>query len=319
MRKRSIIIALSILLVMSLGNTASRATDKKLVLMWVGQAGMAKRVASGFVQRMKETASNVEIVQHRELGSMSQGQQVFKESETSADGIVFLRSNGAEFLGHLDSPPKVPCFVGGCNNPLELGAIKNLNAPEGMITGVTYSIPFEKRFEVIKQLFPGIKSVGLLLQKGHSAAVIDQQGTKEQCARNGIAYNEVLAENLSQLVDGTKQLSGKVDVFILSSTALVLDNLMSLLAITNPAKKPIFSYAADRAEKGATAELAADDEKLGKMLADSVVDVVVNKKPISQVPVKTDPNPQLIINEGQMRALGLNFSDAILKNARLVK
>jgi ABC-type uncharacterized transport system substrate-binding protein len=55
------------------------------------------------------------------------------------------------------------------------------------------------------------------------------------------------------------------------------------------------------------------------MLAESVVDVVVNKKPISQVPVKVDPNPQLIINEGQMRVLGLQFPDTILKNARMVK
>ncbi len=287
--------------------------------MWVGQAGMAKRVATGFLQRMKETAPNVEIVQHRELKDMQQGGQIFTQYETSSDGIVFLRSNGAEFLGRLSSPPKVPCFVGGCNNPQELGAIRNLDAPEGMITGVTYFIPFEKRFQVIKQLFPNIKSVGLLLQKGHPAAPIDQQGTIAQCSRNGIGYHEVAAENLNQLLDGTKQLSGKVDVFILSSTALVLDNLMSLLAITNPSKTPIFSYAADRAEIGATAELAADDEKLGRMLADSVADVVVNKKPISQVPVKMDPNPQLIINEGQIRVLGLKIPDTIMKHARMVK
>jgi ABC-type uncharacterized transport system substrate-binding protein len=50
-----------------------------------------------------------------------------------------------------------------------------------------------------------------------------------------------------------------------------------------------------------------------------VTDVVVNKKPISQVPVKMDPNPQLIINEGQMGVLGLKFPAAILKNAKMVK
>ena len=49
------------------------------------------------------------------------------------------------------------------------------------------------------------------------------------------------------------------------------------------------------------------------------MDVVVNKKPISQVPVKMDPNPQLIINEGQIRVLGLKFPDTIMKNARMVK
>ena len=129
MRRISIILALSALAVMGLGSTTSPAAEKKVVLMWVGQAGMAKRVASGFIQRMRETAPNVEIVQHRELTDMRQGEQLFTQYETSSDGIVFLRSNGAEFLGRLSSPAKVPCFVGGCNNPQELGAIRNLDAP----------------------------------------------------------------------------------------------------------------------------------------------------------------------------------------------
>ena len=319
MTKKCVISVLLAIAVLGAGSTTSQAAEKRVVLMWVGQAGMAKRVASGFIQRMKEIAPNVQIVQHRELPNMQRGEELFSQYQTQADGIVFLRSNGAEFLGRLSTPPKVPCFVGGCNNPQELGTIKNLNAPEGMITGVTYFIPYEKRFQVIKQLFPNLKSVGILLQKGYPAALIDQQGTRAECARLGIAYNEVVAENLSQLVDGAKQLTGKVDLFIVSSTALILDNLMSLLLVANPAKLPIFSYGADRAEKGATAELAADDERLGAMLADSVTDVVVNKKPISQVPVKMDPNPQLIINEGQMGVLGLKFPAAILKNAKMVK
>jgi len=318
MRKSGVLIALLAMAVLGVGST-TLAAEKKVVLMWVGKAGMAKRVDSGFIHHMAAIAPNVEIAQHRELPDMQQAEQLFRQYETNTAGIVFLRSNGAEFLGQLSSRPKVPCFVGGCNNPRELGAIKNLNAPDGMITGVTYFIPYEKRFEVIRQLFPNVKSVGLLLQKGHAATAIDQEGTKAQCARQRIAYNEVEAENLNQLIEGARQLSGKVDLFIISSTGLVIDNVANLLAVSNPSKIPIFSYAGDRAEKGATAELAADDEKMGRMLAASVVDVVVNKKPVSQVPVKTDPNPVLIINEGLMTGLGLKFPDAIMKSARIVK
>ena len=133
-----------------------------------------------------------------------------------------------------------------------------------MITGVTYFIPFEKRFQVIKQLFPNIKSVGLLLQKGHPAAPIDQQGTNAQCSPEWDRISGSCGQNLNQLVDGTKQLSGKADVFILSSTALVLDNLMSLLAITNPSKTPIFSYAADRAERAPPLSWRPTTKSLGE-------------------------------------------------------
>jgi putative tryptophan/tyrosine transport system substrate-binding protein len=304
---------------MALATTVSYAADREVVLMWIGKAQMPKRVATGFLAQMRELAPDITVAQHRELKDVTEADRIFKDAERSSEAIVFLRSNGAKYLAGLQAPPKVPCFVGACNNPQDLGAVKNLSAPEGMITGVTYFIPYEKRFEVMKLLFPNVKSVGLLLQKGHAATPIDQAGTKAQCARLGMAYNEVVAENLQQLIDGTKQIAGKTDLFIISSTALIIDNLTSILAIANANKKPIFSYASNRAERGATAELAANDEKLGKLLAESVVEVVVKKTPISRVPVRMDPDPEIVINERIVRALSLNIPESVMKKARVIR
>ena len=208
---------------------------------------------------------------------------------------------------------------GAVTTPLELGTIKNLNAPEGKITGVTYFIPYEKRFEIIRSLFPNTKRIGLLVEKGHASTPIEQQGTREQCDRLGITYNEVVASNLKELLDGTRQLSGRVDLFIISSTRLVMDNIVNLLPVLNPAKIPTFSFAEEPVKAGAVAGVAADDAKLGKFLAESVVDVVVKGKPVSQVPVKTDPDPRISINETMMNSLGLKFPDAVLKKAELVR
>jgi putative ABC transport system substrate-binding protein len=61
--------------------------------------------------------------------------------------------------------------------------------------------------------------------------------------------------------------------------------------------------------------MGVDEAKLGAMLAQSVVDVLVNRKPISSIPVKIDPDPTICINEGMMKSLGLKFPDAILKRA----
>jgi len=99
----------------------------------------------------------------------------------------------------------------------------------------------------------------------------------------------------------------------------VTDNLVSILAITNVAKKPIFSYASNRAEKGATAELAANDSKLGSMLAESAIAVVMKGMPISKIPVKMDPEPETIVNGSMLTALNLSIRDAVLKKAKVLK
>jgi putative tryptophan/tyrosine transport system substrate-binding protein len=312
----SVVIAVVLFTALGVFGTAT-ADQKEIAVIWEGKSRMTNNVAMGLLPGLRQLAPDLKVTLYRELKDIQAAEKIFYECEPKVDGIVFLRSSGAQFLATVD--PKVPCFVGGCNNPAELGTIKNLNTPEGKITGVTYFIPYEKRFEIIKSLFPNTKRIGLLVEKGHASTPIEQQGTREQCNRLGITYNEVVASNLKELMDGTRQLLGSVDLFIISSTRLVMDNIVNLLPVLNAAKMPTFSFAEEPVKAGAVAGVAADDAKLGGFLAESVVDVVAKGKPVSQVPVKTDPDPRISINESMMKSLGLKFPDAILKKAELVR
>ncbi|HTY22007.1 MAG TPA: ABC transporter substrate binding protein [Desulfomonilaceae bacterium] len=293
------------------------AATTYVAIIWEGKSEMTNRTAMGFLAKVRTLAPDLEVKQYRQLKNMQEAEQAFRESENTMNGIVFLRSSGAQFLATVD--PKVPCFVGGCNNPAELGVIKNLNAPEGKITGVTYFIPYEKRFDIIKSLFPSVRAVAILVEQGHPSGLIEAQGTREQCKRLGINYEEVVATNLNTLLEGTKRVAPKVDLIIISNTRLAMDNVTNLLPILHPTKTPMFSFADAPVRSGAVAGVAADDIKLGGFLAESVVDVLIKGRPISQVPVKMDPDPKISINEPMMKSLGLNFPDAIMKKAELIQ
>jgi putative tryptophan/tyrosine transport system substrate-binding protein len=289
---------------------------KEVAVIWDTKSAMVNNVMMGFLTEIKGLAPDLKITMHRELKNMEEAGKVFHQEESRVDGIVFLRSSGAEYLGKVR--PKVPCFIGACNNPTELGVIQNPDAPEGMVTGVTYFIPHAKRFAIIMELFPNIKTVGLLIEKGHPSGPIESAGTKEQCSHLGLTYREVLASNLNELVEGTRQM-GKVDLLIITNTRIVMDNVTSLLPIANANNIPLFSYAERPVQAGAVAGIAANDLKLGTMLAQSVVDVVVKGKPISQVPVKMDSEPKIAVNEAMKKGLGLTFPERILQNSTIIR
>ncbi len=291
------------------------AQAKQVVVIWDTKSLMVKNLVKGFLAEIGALAPDLKVTIRGKLKDMEEAQKVFHECESTADAIVFLRSSGAEYLGKVT--PKVPCFVGACNNPKELGVIRNPAAPEGMVTGVTYFIPYSKRFEIIKSLFPELKTIALLVEQGHPSGRIERAAAKEQCARLGLIYKEVVASNLDQLIEQTRAL-GKVDLVIVTNTRLVMDNVTNLLPVTNATKTPVFSFAEKPVGSGAVAGIAADDEKLGSMLAHSVVDVVIKGKPISQVPVKMDPAPKITINEPMMKSLGLRFPDEIMKSSIVV-
>jgi putative ABC transport system substrate-binding protein len=289
------------------------AAERKIAVMWVGKSHRPTNLILGFLPKLRELAPDIQVKLHRQLKSMDEAEAIFHDAEKTMDGIVFLDSTGAEFLATAN--PKIPCFRGATNNPVDLGVMKSLEAPEGKVTGVTYYVPYNKRFEIIMQLFPNIKRVGLVVELADPSGLIEQQETRSQCARIGLKYSDVVASDLKKLVEETNKMADNVDIIVISNTRLAMEFTVSLLPMANTKKIPVFSYSCEPVKEGVVAGMGVDESKLGRMLAESVVDVIVNRKPVSRVPVKMDPDPAVCINQGMMKSLGLKFPDAVLKKA----
>lgn len=296
---------------------ACNAQQKTVALMWVGKASVPNEIMLSFMPKIRELEPDLKVVLKRELSDFQTAEKLFREFEVSTNGIIFLRSNGAEFLAKAD--PKIPCFVGATNNPVELGVMKNMDAPEGKITGVTYDIPYAKRFQIIKTLFPNVTKVALIWEKGHPGGIVEQKATSEECRRLGIQYYDVAGATVEELLEGIKKFAGKVDLFILATNKLALDNTTKFASISLTTKTPIFASNDRPVNNGAVAALVARNDVMGRMLAESVVDVVVKGMPVSKVPVKTDPDPEIVVNETTMKALGISFPNAVMEKARIIK
>lgn len=291
------------------------AAPKTIGLMWVGKSGMSNTAARGFLTRLKQIAPEVKIEVKMNLADMEEGGRVFHDFEKKKDGIIFLRSTGARFIGQHS--PSVPSFFGACNNPVALGALKNMEAPEGNVTGVTYYLSHSQMLDAFQSLFPPVKSVVLLLEKGHPSTAVDQKGTRAACEKRGIKYQEAVCASKQELVLAVKKMRNKADLMIIGNQALIFDNARMVVTIAKDT--PVVSYAKKAVKIAALAGLVTDDFKLGEMLADSVVDVVVKGKKVKDVPVKTDPRPDLLINYKTMTKLKIEFPQEIMKTAKIIK
>ena len=291
------------------------SAPKTIGLMWVGKSGMADAVARGFLTRLEQIAPEVKVDVKMNLADMQEGERVFYAFEKQQDGIVFLRSTGARFLGKYS--PSVPSFFGACNNPVALGALKNMEAPEGNVTGVTYYLPYARTLDAFQSLFPRAKSVLLLLEKGHPSTAVEQQETRTACEKRGLQYQEAVCATKQELVLAVRKMRDKADLMIIGNQALIIDNARMIVTVAK--ETPVASYAKHAVELAALAGLVPDDFKLGKMLADSVFDVVVKGKKIKAVPVKTDPSPDLLINAKTMAKLKIEFPQEIMKTATIIK
>lgn len=288
---------------------------KKIGVTWLGQSQMPERVTSGFQQRLTEYRDQIELEIKPALNSIDTLTATVKKFEETKDAMLVLRSNGARFLAK--NPPKIPTFIGACNHPAELGVIKNMKAPEGNVTGVSYYIMLDNPFDLFQQILPKVKSYVLLNETNHPSSAIDRRGTQTQCIKHKLNCHYELVSHRMSIKKAVVKYADKTGIaFIIGNQAKVLDN--SEIVFRYAGNNPVLSYSEKSVIEGALLSLSANDVKLGVMLAESVIDVLIKGKKISQVPVKFDMKPTLKINTKVANDLKIAIPLKILNRAQLV-
>ena len=284
-------------------------------LAWVGKSGMAQRVTAGLEKGLAEFGQDIKLESKPELASLDDLAKLIGQWAETKKGQVILRSNGAKWLGA--NPPAIPSFIGGCNHPSQLGAVKNLDAPEGNITGVTYYLPVDNQFETFKAILPEMKTVLLLCEKGHPSSQIDIKGTKDVCAGLGLELSITEIASKEEAVAAAQAGAGKVSAIVLGNQAKLIDNAKDIVA--GAGKTPVFSYSSIPVKEGALGGFVADDQKLGYLLAQSVVQVLLKGKAVKDVPVKVDPQPKFFINAKAVERLGVEVPYNIIEAATVIE
>ncbi len=306
------LLAITVVIILLTGATAGAV---EIGVAWAGKSGMSIRVIAGFEKGMKEIAPDIVIEYQKELASVEELAMVAARFQKEKAGMVILRSNGAKWLGK--NPPSIPSFIGGCNHPAQLGAVKNMASPEGAITGVTYYLSASVPFETFQAILPDMTSVLLLVGRGNPSAKIDQAETRAICASLGLDYNDKEVSSREEAVEAAKTLGKKVSAIIIGNQAAVIDNASDIVA--GAGATPVFSYSSKPVKDGALGGFVADDDKLGYMLAQSVADVLLKGKSIKDTPIKVDPDPTFYVNGKSAEKLGVEIPYEILEAAVMIE
>jgi putative ABC transport system substrate-binding protein len=291
----------------------TQANILKIGIAWAGKSGMTDRVAEGLAEVLAKEAPQIEIEWQRAVSGITELDKVAKRFQREKDAMVLLRSTGAKYL--RDYPSKIPAFIGGCNNPVHIGVVKSLQYPGVNVTGVTYAIPYDIYFKTFLSILPNMKSIALVTEAGHPGSPIDQKGTRQQAEKLNIEYFQISVSSKEELALEVAKIKDKVSAIIIANQALIFDN--PKIVLKSAGNTPVLAYTAKPVSEGVLGGLSANDVKLGRMLAESIISVLVNGTPIYKLAVKVDDNPKLIINIRKAEELGITIPLDVLSVAKI--
>ncbi len=186
------------------------------------------------------------------------------------------------------------------------------------ITGTSDAIPVDKIFELMNNLTPGVKNLGMVYNTGEANSLAVIEDAKDYCDLNGITVVESTITNSSELAQAAQNLVGKVDAIFTPIDNTVAEAMPVLADVAKENKIPIYTGADSLVKDGGFATVGVNYTNLGTETGKIAVEVLNGKVP-SEIPYKVLDDLNVVINETTAEACGIEIPEDIKSTATLVK
>ncbi|GBU10182.1 ABC transporter substrate-binding protein [Gammaproteobacteria bacterium] len=231
------------------------------------------------------------------------------------DLIIAISTPSAQTVA--SSTKDIPIIFSAISNPIEAQLMTNLEKPTGNITGAMDSPPMEAQIDLILELIPAAKAIGIIYNPGEANSVSMVRDFKKIAAQKNINVVEASATKTSEVTTATRRLVGKVDAIYVPLDNTIVSAFESVAKVASQAKIPLFAADTDSVSRGAAASLGFDYYELGKQTGRMAVKVLQGVS-IADIPAKGVEVLDLVINLKSAQEQGLVIPDVVIKRAKKV-
>ena len=268
--------------------------------------------ANGVIAQLKRDLNNPYIIYESAQADNSLAQQIIQKFiQQKVNSIVTIGTTVTQVA--QQKTKTIPIVFASVTDPSGSGIVKDLNNPEGNITGVSNFAPdiTSKQFEFYKKLLPNLKILGVIYNSGESNSVTLVEKIKSEAKKHGIEIKELVVQTTNDAVFGAKSLIGSVDAILIDNDNTALGAIKGIVDIASKANLPVLCSDVDTIELGTLAAVGPDQYKLGEKAGEIVVEIVRDKVDVSELPVMFATDIQYIVNKKVADQLKITIPDGV--------
>ncbi|ELP2654339.1 ABC transporter substrate-binding protein [Vibrio fluvialis] len=232
------------------------------------------------------------------------------------DVLVGIATPTAQAL--VAATKSIPVVFTAVTDPVGAKLVKKMEQPGKNVTGLSDLSPVEQHVELIKELMPNVKSIGVVYNPGEANAVSLMELLKVAAKKNGVQLVEATALKSADVQSATQAIAAKSDIIYALIDNTVASAIEGMIVAANQAKTPVFGAATSYVERGAVASLGFDYYQIGVQTADYVAAILEGADP-GTLDVKVAKGSDLVINKTAADKLGMTIPQSVLDRATSVK
>lgn len=206
----------------------------------------------------------------------------------------------------------IPIILGAVTDPEEAGLVKNNRKPGGNITGVSDLTPIKEQFELIKEILPEAKNIGILYSSSEDNSIIQaDQAIKiaEEMGYETVTSTVASTNDVSQV---SSSLASQVDAIWVPTDNMIASAMSTLVAAADEKNIPIFPAVDTMVDEGGLATVGLNQYELGVLTGKMAAAVLKGENKPATMPIQYLEQGEIIINQDKAKQLGIKIPKYVL-------
>jgi len=219
----------------------------------------------------------------------------------------------------FDATRTIPIVIGAAGDPVHLGFVASIRRPGGNVTGMTIrgEALSSKRVELLKQAFPRIASVSVLINPKNVSMSLSLSATKEAAGTLGIRFAPLPASTPDELRALSSADLTSSDALTVLPDAMFWNHRATIIALVAAAHLPAIYPEREYADDGGVIAYGPNIPDSFRRAAGYVDRILRGAKP-GDLPIDEPAKFDFIVNLRTARALGVAISPDFLSGANEV-
>lgn len=295
----------------STAESISEAEGKtyKIGVLQLVQHPALDKTNEGFVAALSEAGVKVELDQQNAAGDQSACQTIANTLVSNQNDLIFAIATPAAqaVAGATDT---IPVLLSAVTDPAASGLVETNEKPGGNISGTSDLTPVKEQIDLMQQIIPDVKTVGLLYCSAESNSALQVEMAKEALETAGIAYKDYTVAASNEIRTVVESMIGNVDAIYAPTDNMIAAGMTTVAIVANEQKIPVICGEGGMVESGGLATYGIDYYQLGYMAGQQAVEILTKGADISTMPIgyMDAAKCELQVNEDTAAELGIDVS-----------
>ena len=212
----------------------------------------------------------------------------------------------------------IPVVFSTCTAPARAGIVSTWDAPRpDNVTGVSDMADMRSQMEMIKEIYPGLRVLGVIYNAGEMNSVVQIEQLKDIMADVGIEQLvEGTCATTADVATAAAALIGRCDAIYIPTDNTAVSGLEAIIAVAEENKIPFFGSTGDMVDRGCIAAKGADYTWIGAEAGRYAARILKGESPGDIPVVCCAPEAcKLVVNTGAAERMGITIPQSVILKA----